>query len=305
MNAEQAKTISLFEILDKLGFKPGRKTQKDAYYHYPEKKKGKKPNLHVNLKDNVWYDYRLKKGGTIIDFAMAHLEHNSRPHTVSDALAFIESTMGKVSAYSITVSTEPTQSQPRYSISNTKKIEDPALIGEVEAKGISLKLAQKYMQEVNIYDREKKSHFIAFSFPNDDDGYLVENKYFREYLESQPWVSFIRGEITGQPYIHVFKDRWDYFSLLEHQKVSVLKSDALILNDYSCLPQCNGYFYKYGYRVAFTYMPNTPDGQNAKQALTEIFRREVNLIHRPMNSMYPSPHETLNAWWQNRNASPG
>ena len=304
MNSKQAKTISLFEILDKLGFKPERKTKIDAYYHYPEKKKGKKPALHVNLKKNFWYDFRQKRGGTIIDFAIAHLEHNNQPHDIPDALAFIENTMGKVMTGSVTVVAEPSQCEPRYTISSTKKIEDPALIAEVEAKGISLKLAQKYMQEVNVYDRKQKSHFLAFGLPNDDDGYLVENKYFREYLESQPWVTFIRGEVTGPPYIHVFKDRWDFFSLLEYQKASVLKSDALILNDYSCLPQCNGYVYKYGYRVAFTYMPNTPDGQNADKELEEIFKREVDLIHRPMNTLYPPPHETVNAWWLTQKSSP-
>src|SRR5687768_12697135 len=94
MNAEQAKTISLFEILDKLGFKPVTKTKKDAYYQYPEKKKGKKTNFHVNLEKNVWFDHRLKKGGTIIDFAVTHLKANDKSHTVSDGLQFIETTMG-------------------------------------------------------------------------------------------------------------------------------------------------------------------------------------------------------------------
>lgn len=304
MNTEQAKTISLFEILDKLGFTPERKTKKDAYYHHPEKRKDKKPNLHVNLTKNVWYDFRLKRGGNIIDFAMAHLEGNNKPHTVSDALQFIETTMGYVQSVSHCTTPEPAINNLRYSISAMKKIADPALIAEVEAKGISLKLAQEYMQEVTIYDREKRSHFLALSLANDDDGYLVENKYFREYLQSQPWATFIRGEITGPPYIHVFKDKWDYFSLCEYQKVSMLKSDALILNDCSCLPQCNGYFYKYGYRVVFTYMTNTLEGENATQELAEIFKREVNLIHRPMNSLYPPPYESLNAWWQSRQSSP-
>jgi hypothetical protein len=299
MNSEQAKTISLFEILDKLGLKPSKKTKKDAYYHYPKPKKGKKPTLHVNLIKNVWYDYRLKKGGTIVDFAIVHLEQNNQPHSMSDALAFIEATMGKVSPVSSQITSEP-----RYSISSTKKIEDPALIAEVEERGISLKLAQKYLKEANIYDRKEKYHFLAFSFPNDDDGYLIENKYFSEYIGSPPAVSFIRGQITGPPYIHVFKDRWDYLSILEHQKIPVLKSDAIILNDYPCLPQCNGYIYKYGYRVAFTWMPNTPAGEDATNELAEIFKREVDLVHKPMNTMYPPPHETLNAWWRSRKSSP-
>ena len=304
MNTEQAKTLAIFEFLDKLGFKPERKTKKDAYYHYPEKKKGKKPTLHVNLTKNVWYDFRLKKGGTIVDFAMVHLEANNKPHIISDGLQLIETIMGYVPSSSHPIETESATSTPRYAISSIKKIVDPALVGEVKAKGISLKLVQEYMQEVTVYDRKTKSHFLALSLPNDDDGYLVENKYFREYLQCNPWVTFIRGEITGPPYIHVFKDKWDYFSLLDHQKVLALKSDALILNDYSCLTHCPGYFYKYGYRVAFTYMPNTSEGENAQQQLAELFKREVNLIHRPMNTMYPPPHETLNAWWQIRKSSP-
>lgn len=193
--------------------------------------------------------------------------------------------------------------EPRYIISSIQKIKDPALIAEVEAKGISLKLAQKHLKQAKIYDRVERGHFLAFASPNDDDGYLVENKYFCEFIGSPPAVSFIRGEMTGPPFIHVFKDRWDYFSLLEHQKVSVPKSDALILNDYPCIPQCNGYFYKYGYQVVFTYMPNTPSGESARQELAEIFAREVNLIHRPMNSLYPPPNETLNEWWLGRKAS--
>lgn len=305
MNIEQAKIISLFEILGKLGFKPAIKTTKNAFYHYPEQGKGKRLNLHVNLEKNVWYDFRTRKGGTIVDFAVTYLEDNNKPHTVSDGLQFIETTMGYVKPVTPQAPVEAVNTVEQYTISSIQEIDDPALIEEIETKGISLERAQLYLKQFKLYDRKEKQHILMLGYEHDDEGFLVENKYMVEFIgDHPPAVTFIRGEVTGPPYIHLFKDRWDFLSLLEYQNVPALKYDALILNSYSCVPQCSGYFYKYGYRIVFTYLPNIPAGDTAIQELATIFSREANLVHRPMNSLYPPPHETLNAWWQQKKLSP-
>jgi hypothetical protein len=56
MNIDQAKsTISIAEILDKVGAKPHKITEKEGWYFSPFREE-KTASFHVLFKKNLWFD---------------------------------------------------------------------------------------------------------------------------------------------------------------------------------------------------------------------------------------------------------
>lgn len=85
MNAEQANAIPMPEIMDKLNFLPVKSNSLDIWYYSPFRKE-RTPSFHVNGIKNVWYDFGESKGGKVIDFVRAWLEHSAEDSTIADAL---------------------------------------------------------------------------------------------------------------------------------------------------------------------------------------------------------------------------
>lgn len=65
MNIEQAKTISIAELLDKLNFKPLKIKGKRATYLSPIRQE-KTASFNVDTEKNVWFDHGVGIGGDIV-----------------------------------------------------------------------------------------------------------------------------------------------------------------------------------------------------------------------------------------------
>ncbi len=87
----------------------------------------------------------------------------------------------------------------------------------------------------------------------------------------------------------------DFLSTLAQSQSRVHRGDTIILNSLSCLKQLAPYMQGYGYRTACTWLDNDPAGHQATKALTEFFKTQAELTHRPMNHLY-EPHKDVNAW---------
>ena len=89
MNSEQAKKLSLPDIMSRLGYEPTEITKGGAEYWYCSPfRKEKEPSFHTSYLGGkwIWNDF-ADSGGTVIDFVMRHEGYTK----VSDALRFLES----------------------------------------------------------------------------------------------------------------------------------------------------------------------------------------------------------------------
>jgi DNA primase len=109
MNVEQAKSIRIDEFLENLGYVCDKETGGRKWFRFREEKTA---SFVVSKDGGAFFDHGTGEHGNIIDVAKAAAKTDS----VSEALKFIENTVG--SNYSFTIrQTLPVQpTEPYYSI---------------------------------------------------------------------------------------------------------------------------------------------------------------------------------------------
>ena len=295
MNIETAKRIPISEILDKLNRKPKRTTQSSLYYLSPLRNE-KTASFHVDTVKNVWYDHGAGDGGDGITLVRRHLANSGVSYTVSDALRWLTNMFGYAAVIApVKDPDEPTET-PKLAILNSRKIERPALVEYLDSRGFPLALAQEYLNEIDVYNRETKKTIYALGFKNDNGGHEIRNKFYKGSTRPK-YITFIRGEPGGQGGgIHLFEGWTDYLSaIIQQNDGRKFKDDTIILNSLSLLTRATPYIKGYGYSTAYTWMDNDEPGQKATIALREFFATEDNLLHKPMNGIY-APYKDVNAW---------
>lgn len=293
MNIEQAKSVSLYDVLIKLNLKPTQENAQEAWFLSPLRDE-KTPSFHVHLKKNVWYDFGDAKGGDIINFVCAYLEKSEESHTVSDALRWIKNMSGYVPSIAPVTSNDEPKEDPKLVVKNVNEINHLALVRYLEKRGVPLKIASKHLKEIYVQNKDTGKSMFALGLKNEEGGYELRNPFFKGCVGSKS-VSFIRGNIPKPEGIHVFEGFMDYLSILADVNREKLDDDAIILNSLSCMKMATPYIKGYGYKTAWTWMDNDDAGKKATQSLDEFFKTEQDLSHRPMNESY-EPHKDVNAW---------
>ena len=293
MNIEQAKSIALIDILDKLGFKPV-KTTGDQYKYFSPFRDEKTPSFHVHVKKNIWYDFGEVTGGNVIAFAREYLKHQEEGHTVPDILRWLKNMGGFMPFIRPVEIDEPQQPEPKLKVTQTTPIEDVGLIRYLESRAIPLDIASQILKEVRIFNRETKKSFHALCLRNEDRGYEIRNKYFKGCIGAKN-ITFIRGTQVKPPGLNIFEGFMDYLSIIVERNGEPFTDDTMILNTLSCLSKASGFIYKYGYETVYSWLDNDRAGEIALENLDAFLKTENNLTHKPMNEAY-APHKDVNAW---------
>ncbi len=297
MNIEQAKTVPLALILEKLGCRPTKEKNQKATYLSPIRNE-RTASFHVNNATNVWYDFGIGKGGNIIGFACAWLESHHESCTVSDALRWIENMSGNAAAIKPVAAPDFAKEDSSLILKHAKPLQHPALLQYLKNRGIPLKTASSCLVETLVHNKDSNKDFFALGIANENDGYEIRNKFFKGCVGSKD-ISFIRGKKPKPEGIHLFEGVFDYLSAITYKNISQFDDDTIVLNSLSCLKRATPYIKNYGYRVAYTWLDNDPAGEKASKALAEFFMTENDLQYKPMNDIY-LPHKDVNAWHMHR-----
>lgn len=293
MNIEQAKTIAITDILDKLGFKSVKQAGDDYWYHSPLRNE-KTPSFHVHTKKNIWYDFGEDLGGDVIGFVCAYLKRQDVGHTVSDALRWIRNMSGLTPSIQPVDIPETTQQERKLKVLFAKPIQRLALIRYLEERGIPLKIADEYLQEVKVQNIETKKSFNGLGFKNEDLGYELRTSSFKGSAGKKN-ITFIRGTQPKPPGVNIFEGFMDYLSIMVDRKGEKFTDDTIILNSLSCMKMATPYLWQYGYETVYTWMDNDTAGEKATKNLNDFFKTEKNLTHKSMNDIY-APHKDVNEW---------
>lgn len=293
MNIEQAKSVPLSVILDKINQKPAKQNKHECWYLSPFRTE-KTPSLHINLKKNVWFDFGESIGGDNIDFVCTYLKSVNENHTVPDALRWIRNMTGHVPIIANINITDYAEEDKKLILRNKKPIEHPALIQYLEKRGIPLCIGQQYLKELRVYNNDSKKLFFSLGIRNEDAGYELRNPFFKGCIGTKS-ITFIRGSKPKPKGINIFEGFMDYLSVITQQNGKRFEDDTIILNSLSCLKKATPYIQNYGYRSAYTWMDNDEAGRKATEVLDEYFKTQNFLEHIAMNEMYES-HKDVNAW---------
>jgi hypothetical protein len=292
MNIEQAKTISISVILDKLNYKPQKQKHNQVVYFSPFRDE-KTPSLNIQLEKNIWFDFGLGKGGSVIEFVCTYLESQNENNTVSDALRWLKNMVGHYPRIKPVFVKDYSKEDSTLIVRECIDVQNKALIKYAADRGISDGVTKTYLQEAKVYNTNTKKTFSALCLRNEDKGYELRNPFFKGCVGKKA-ITFMRGQTPKPDGINVFEGLMDFLSIVE-QNGKPLDDDAIILNSISCMEQATGFIRNYGYTSAYTWMDNDKAGQAATQAWDEFFKTEEGLLHYPMNETYEN-HKDVNAW---------
>ncbi|WP_127132665.1 CHC2 zinc finger domain-containing protein [Pseudoflavitalea rhizosphaerae] len=293
MNFEQAITIAITDVLDKLGHLPTKKTTKDHWYLSPFRSE-KTASFTVNLKRNVWYDFGSGQGGGIIRFTKAWLESQGQPHSYSDALKWLGGLSGILPTVNPYFQAAEQEETNRIELVATSKLRSKMLIDYLEERGIPLELAQLYLREIKLLDHETGNSIRSIGFKNNAGGYENRTRSFKGCIGHKA-ITTLRGKTPEAEGVHLFEGFMDFLSLLVIEDKPRLNDNVIVLNSASMLKQALPMLLKLQYKFVYTWFDNDGTGHKATEGLRKFCIEHPHLQHTAMNSSY-ADYEDVNDW---------
>jgi len=182
----------------------------------------------------------------------------------------------------------------KYFLTNIDELTDASLIDYLLEFGVPASTSRKYLQQVKLYNREDRKHFLTVGMINEDEGYELRSSELSDYIDGERDVSFVRGLQLVPPHLHVFLDMMDFLLVVSRQPGEAFVGDAIVLHSLDLLNKVPPYVYQYDYDVLFSWMPNTHKGMSARIRLSAVCATEPRLRHRPQNPLY-ADCKTVNA----------
>ncbi len=293
MKIEYARGIPLAKILLKAGLRPLKPNGPGQHFRSPFSEK-KSVRLVVDTAANTWTDTGTGQGGDTIDFVMCFLELNGEHHTVADCLRWIKNMLHQPVKADLSPFPDYTAEDKRYQLRGILPLSNFLLLRYLGSRQISRELASLYLKEVRVFDTREQQLFRALGLRNEEGGFAIRNSFHKAHT-APATISFIRGRVPGSGRVHLFKDIFDFLSVLVQLQRKQLREDSIILNSYSCLNDVMPYISGYGYSAVQTWLPNDEAGRLATASLAAQFSTEEHLLHISMNSVY-APHKSPNDW---------
>jgi hypothetical protein len=314
MNADQAKKISLPDLLAQLGHEPVKVTKegRELWYASPFRAE-KEPSFHTSFLGGkwIWNDFG-DIGGTVVDFAMRLQGYRS----VKEALTWLDgmfhrSMFEKQTAARVGEGTQPEEptlfsfqqqsGAAAPEISDSRQLEfidahpitNPAIFTYLaQERGIPKELAMQYLQEVKYRNTANGKEFFAFGMKNESDGYEVRvasSKYtFKSALKARD-ITVIRGTSPERRTVNVFEGMTDFLSLLVMMNFTNLAGDSLIMHSLSSFHRAVEFIRGGDYQVINTFLDNNRPGEEG----TEKFKAEFGEKAASQSQMF-APYADLN-----------
>ncbi|GAB2517104.1 toprim domain-containing protein [Spirosoma aerophilum] len=295
MNIEQAKKLSLPDLMTKLGHEPMR-TKKGGYelwYRSPFREETDE-SFHTSFINGkwIWKDFG-DIGGTVIDFVMRHEGYTS----VRDALGYLQH------HFSTPSSRKPSLPKPapapdlfsfhqqphREAVENYLEseleflsaipIKNPVIMSYLNGeRRIPANIAKRYLQEVRYKHTASGKEYFGFGMQNQAGGWEVRpasSKYkFKAPLIARD-ISVIPGTSAERTTAHIFEGMTDFLSYLVLTGAEQLPDDAIIMHSLSSYNRAAAHIRAQNYEHLRTYLDNDKAGQQGTERFKADFGAKV------------------------------
>ena len=308
MNSEQAKQISLPDLLEQLGHFPVKtaKAGQELWYRSPFRDE-KDPSFHTSYLGGkwIWNDFG-DMGGTVIDFVMRYEDFTS----VKEVLAYLEPRFpAPTPLFDRPKSETPhlfsfQQQSGREAASNfseNRKLEfisaEPLTNSLILAyltreRHLSEALAKAYLREVKYRNLDTGKEYFAFGMQNQSGGYeirVASDRYsFKSALKARD-ITVIAGKNPNDKTVNVFEGMTDFLSFLVMMNAGNLSGDSIIMHSLSSFGRTAEHIRKQDYKTIKTYLDNNTPGQEC----TERFSAEFGVLVVPQSEIF-APYTDLN-----------
>lgn len=276
------KCLSIRAYLAERGLHPTKDNPRYGLYLSPLREE-RTPSFKVDYVQNLWYDFGLGAGGSIIDLVM-RLERCD----FAQAVRFLGSGERTPMVIPLPLPVPPTV--PTLRLLSDMPLRHPALVGYLSSRGIDPAIASAGCREVH-YAVGGRNYF-AVGFRNDAGGWELRSERFKGSVSPKHITTIDNRSDT----VLAFEGFMDFLSYLSMEKQ--LQTDVAVLNSVVNLPKAIPFLNRHATIHAF--FDNDEAGQKATANLKRLCPNS-SVIDR--SHLYRE-HKDLNEYWQAKQSRP-
>ncbi|KJF45491.1 CHC2 zinc finger domain-containing protein [Draconibacterium sediminis] len=259
MALSEIKQLSIRDYLNMNGIRPKKNFNSYGMYLCPFRE-DQNASLKVDYQKNIWYDFGINEGGSIIDLVMK-MDRCS----FSEAVTHLEklTTVPKRNYFSFHRENELNNTKGNelsITVRDVRSISHPKLVDWVNTRKIDLSLANLYCREVHYQNRDRMYYSIGFG--NDSGGYELSSPSRFKGCVPPKEISTVKNA----SYVCLaFEGFWDFLAYLTLQKTEKTPYDVVVLNSVANVQKALP-FIKMHTNI-FAYFDNDVSGRNAFQKI--------------------------------------
>ncbi|MCM1302333.1 MAG: toprim domain-containing protein [Bacteroides cellulosilyticus] len=281
---QDIKSLPIRAYLAERGLHPTKDHPRYGLYFSPLREEHT-PSFKVDYMQNLWYDFGLGVGGSIIDLVM-RLERCDFTQAVR-LLGGSERT-----AIPAPIPTLISPTIPALRILSDMPLRHPALVGYLSSRGVDTAIATAYCREVHyaVGGRE----YFAVGFRNNAGGWELRSERFKGCV-SPKHITTIDNRFD---IVVAFEGFMDFLSYLSMKYPGPLRNDAVVLNSVVNLPKAIPFLERHSTIHAFFDNDDT-----GRKATAELKRLCPNSTVIDRSHLYQE-HKDLNEYWQMKQSRP-
>lgn len=254
---QNIKNIPIADYLHARGIQPVKKYGSYALYNAPYRE-DHNASMKVDFARNLWFDFGLGKGGSIIDLVMLLQgcdAHEAISHLAGNNLSFHSATPPKEKVAALSPSA-------RHILGISEELPPHLQRYLQEERKIDLSLAKPYLRSV-CYEVGGRT-YIAIGFANRAGGYeLRDDKTFKGTIAPKD-ISVIAGDANNVPHC-IFEGFMDFLSYLTMKGKEI--APCIVLNSVSNVHRAVTYLREHHIGCVRAFLDNDEAGRRAMQVL--------------------------------------
>lgn len=278
------KCLSIRAYLAGRGLHPTKDNPRYGLYLSPLRKEHT-PSFKVDYVQNLWYDFGLSVGGSIIDLVM-RLERCD----FAQALRLLGN--GERTPMAVPVPSSDLPTDPALRLLSDIPLRHPALVGYLSSRGIDPIIASACCREVH-YAVGGRNYF-AVGFRNDAGGWELRSERFKGCVSPKHITTIDNRSDT----VIVFEGFMDFLSYLSMKPNEWPYINAAVLNSVVNLPKAIPFLDRHATIHAFF-----DNDEAGRKATADLKRLCPNSFVVDRSHLYRE-HKDLNEYWQAKQSRP-
>lgn len=253
MNCKNTKNIDIFEFLTKSGI-TGTEKNYFTWYCSPFRNE-KTPSFRVNRVTNRWKDYGTGQNGDLLD--LVKLIHET---DTLGALNILSNCHIDESFSFSRPSIEYKKKSPGIVIKYIQPLANKALLQYLTERKIPLQIARHYTSEA--YYSANNKQFFSIAFKNDQGGYELRNKYYKNCSSPKYYTTY---RVNENKELNLFEGFFDFLSALTFYQAQSPAQNTIVLNSLSNLNAVMPLLHNY--EKINLYLDNDNAGRDAAERI--------------------------------------
>ena len=266
------KHLSIRTYLAEQGLHPTKDNPRYGLYLSPLREEHT-PSFKVDYVRNLWYDFGLGEGGTLLTLVMRLERCDSREavrrlqnaEKGDTGIASISPGMGEPLGVGGALSVVRPATVPALRILSDASLRHPALVGYLASRGIVPSVAAAFCREVR-YEVNGRA-FFAVGFRNDAGGWELRSARFKGGSSPKHITTIDNRSDT----VIAFEGFMDFLAYLSLKYPERLRIDAAVLNSVVNLPKAVPFISRHP--VIRTFFDNDEAGRKATADLIRLCPR--------------------------------